>query len=162
MVADLGRGGDAEGAPGVADPDQAWILGELIRYLEYKGSGALQFNDMGGAWVDVRTAVLAGTLRPADPGLAEVAARWDALIRFVSLQLGWRLGTEVVPALSRRELADHSIRAGAVCRQLQETATLSAVIRIPRLLVTSPWPPTCGPARSPATSTSTRLRRGAR
>jgi len=32
---------------GVADPGQAWILGELIRYLEHARSGALQFEDMG-------------------------------------------------------------------------------------------------------------------
>ena len=32
---------------GVADPDQAWILGELIRYLEHPRSGALEFDDMG-------------------------------------------------------------------------------------------------------------------
>ena len=34
---------------GVADPDQAWILGELIRYLEHPRSGALEFDDMGPA-----------------------------------------------------------------------------------------------------------------
>ena len=39
---------------GVADPDQAWILGELIRYLEHPRSGALEFDDMGSAWVAVR------------------------------------------------------------------------------------------------------------
>ena len=48
---------------GVADPDQAWILGELIRYLEHRKSGALEFDDMGEAWVGVRDAVAAGTLR---------------------------------------------------------------------------------------------------
>jgi hypothetical protein len=31
----------------VADPDQAYILGELIRYLEHPRSGALEFEDMG-------------------------------------------------------------------------------------------------------------------
>jgi hypothetical protein len=36
---------------GVADPDQAWILGELIRYLEHPRSGAMAFEDMGAAWV---------------------------------------------------------------------------------------------------------------
>jgi hypothetical protein len=45
---------------GVADPDQAWILGELIRYLEHPGSGALEFDDMGQAWVPVREAVTGG------------------------------------------------------------------------------------------------------
>ncbi|MGH8836275.1 MAG: hypothetical protein ACRDWG_14950 [Actinomycetes bacterium] len=59
---------------GVADPDQAWILGELIRYLEHRRSGALQFEDMGPSWVRVRDAVTAGTLRANDPGAAEVAS----------------------------------------------------------------------------------------
>jgi hypothetical protein len=46
---------------GVADADQAWILGELIRYLEHPRSGALEFNDMGASWVPVREAVSSGT-----------------------------------------------------------------------------------------------------
>ncbi len=32
---------------GVADPEQAWILGELIRYLEHPKSGAMELDDMG-------------------------------------------------------------------------------------------------------------------
>lgn len=44
---------------GISDPDQAWILGELIRYLEHPRSGALDFSDMGAAWVTVREAVAA-------------------------------------------------------------------------------------------------------
>src|SRR2546423_10587420 len=47
---------------GVADPDQAWILGELIRYLEHPRSGAMEFGDMGPGWVPVREAIGAGTL----------------------------------------------------------------------------------------------------
>ena len=53
---------------GVSDPDQAWILGELIRYLEHGKSGALEFNDMGGAYTGVRDQVMAGTLRPIRQG----------------------------------------------------------------------------------------------
>jgi hypothetical protein len=53
---------------GVADPDQAWILGELIRYLEHPRSGAMAFEDMGPNWVAVREAVRAGTLRANDKG----------------------------------------------------------------------------------------------
>jgi hypothetical protein len=45
---------------GVADPDQAWILGELIRYLEHRKSGALEFEDMGESWVPVRNSIAAG------------------------------------------------------------------------------------------------------
>ena len=77
---------------GVADPDQAWILGELIRYLEHSRSGALEFNDMGESWTAVRDAVAAGTLRATDKGIPNVVARFDALMRFTSLSLGRRLG----------------------------------------------------------------------
>jgi hypothetical protein len=65
----------------VADPDQAWILGELIRYLEHPRSGAMEFEDMGPSWVSVREAVRAGTLRAHDKGVSNVAARFDALLR---------------------------------------------------------------------------------
>ena len=116
---------------GVADPDQAWILGELIRYLEHSRSGALEFSDMGEAWTGVRDAVAAGTLRPSDRGIAVVVSRFDALMRFASLSLGRRLGTEVVPVLSRKELADPSLRAAALTAQLCGTGQLTGTIRIP-------------------------------
>lgn len=86
---------------GVSDPDQAWILGELIRYLEHPRSGAMEFEDMGKAWVTVRNAVSAGTLRPTDKGAAEVASRWDQLMRYACLRLGRQLGIEVEPVRGR-------------------------------------------------------------
>ncbi len=116
---------------GVADPEQAWILGELIRYLEHRKSGALEFDDMGESWVGVRDQVAAGTLRPTDKGIAEVVARFDALLRFASLQLGRQLGTEVVPVLSRREAADPLLRAQALTQSLCASGELSGAIRIP-------------------------------
>ncbi|MEJ5914651.1 hypothetical protein [Pseudokineococcus sp. 1T1Z-3] len=116
---------------GVADPDQAWILGELIRYLEHPRSGALELDDMGAGWVPVRTAISSGTLRASDKGLSEVVARFDALLRFSSLQLGRRLGTEVVPVLSRRELAEPALRAQSLVDSLVKDGVLHGAIRIP-------------------------------
>lgn len=116
---------------GVADPDQAWVLGELIRYLEHPRSGALEFSDMGPAWVPVRDGVSAGTLRANDGGAAEVAGRFDALIRYACLRLGRQLGTEVTPALSRRDLADPAARTQSLVNQLVTTGTLTGSIRIP-------------------------------
>lgn len=121
---------------GVADPDQAWILGELIRYLEHPRSGAMAFDDMGPAWVPVREAVHAGTLRASDKGVQEVAARFDALLRFVSLKLGQRLGSEVQPALSRKELADPAIRTQALVASLVSTGTMDGGLRIPSAAAT--------------------------
>lgn len=116
---------------GVADPDQAWILGELIRYLEHSRSGALEFEDMGESWTSVRNAVAAGTLRSSDKGIATVVSRFDALLRFASLRLGRQLGTEVVPVLSRRELADPDLRAQALTQMLCQSGQLAGAIAIP-------------------------------
>jgi hypothetical protein len=95
----------------IADPDQAWILGELIRYLEHPKSGALDFDDMGTDWVPVREAVSAGTLRGSDKTIHDVTSRFDALLRYTALHLGRRLGTDVVRQLNRKEQADPALRS---------------------------------------------------
>lgn len=116
---------------GVADPEQAWILGELIRYLEHPRSGALEFDDMGPEWVGVREAVNTGTLRANDKTVPEVAARFDALLRYVSLQLGRQLGAEVTVALSRKEASDPALRTQALVASLADSGCLQGAIRIP-------------------------------
>jgi hypothetical protein len=117
---------------GVAAPDQAWVLGELIRYLEHPRSGALEFEDMGESWVGVRDAIAAGTLRPDDEGVLEVTGRFDALLRYASLRLGRRLGTDVVP--SPRETADPTVRTAALRESLASSALLVGTIRIPEAI----------------------------
>jgi hypothetical protein len=116
---------------GVADPEQAWILAELIRYLEHPRSGALDFADMGGSWVPVREAVLAGTLRGNDKGAIELVSRWDQLLRFAALRLERDLGSGVQVSLSRREQADSTIRPAALLSELVTRGTLSGSLRVP-------------------------------
>ena len=116
---------------GVADPDQAWILGELIRYLEHPRSGAMEFDDMGEAWVGVRDAVSASTLRPTSKGVDQVAARFDALLRFASLRLGRQLGTEVAPVLTRADLSDPSRRTQTMVTRLCQDGQLTGAIHVP-------------------------------
>jgi hypothetical protein len=117
---------------GVADPDQAWILGELIRYLEHPKSGAMEFSDMGEHWVPVRDAIKAGTLRANDKGLREVAARFDALLQFACLDLGRQLGTEVTPVLSRKEMSDPTVRTQALVNDAITAGQFVGTIRIPK------------------------------
>lgn len=89
---------------------------------------------MGASWVSVRDAVAAGTLRPSDKGCAEVAARFDALLRYVALRLGRTLGTEVVPVLSRKEAADPAVRTAALVESLAKDGRLSGALRIPNAI----------------------------
>ncbi len=116
---------------GVSDPEQAWILGELIRYLEHERSGALELEDMGSNWVTVREAVTSGTLRASDKTAQEVVARFDALLRYAGLRLGQRLGTDVTQQLTRDEIANPAKRVTSQVASLVETGLLSGTIRIP-------------------------------
>ncbi|MEX2294298.1 MAG: hypothetical protein WD691_10975 [Acidimicrobiales bacterium] len=116
---------------GVSDPDQAWILGELIRYLEHPRSGALDFSDMGQAWVPVREAVAAGTLRSNDKGLADVISRWEQLLRFAALRLGRELGADVQVQVSRKEAAEPAVRFAAQSQSLVGSGCLTGALRIP-------------------------------
>lgn len=116
---------------GVSDPEQAWILGELIRYLEHPRSGAMDLDDMGANWVPVREAVTAGTLRATDRTAPEVVARFDALLRYTSLRLGRQLGTDVVHVLSRKEQSEPNLRSQALLDSLVSKGELTGAIRIP-------------------------------
>jgi hypothetical protein len=92
---------------GVDDPEQAWILGELIRYLRHPQSGANAFDDMGPDWVGVRDGARDDALRKNDPAVRDVARRWDQLLRFAALRLEADIGQPVsqqLPAADREQL----------------------------------------------------------
>jgi hypothetical protein len=114
---------------GVSDPDQAWILSELIAYLENPQSGAMEFEDMGPHWVRVRDGAREGSLRPSDDGVADVVTRWEQFIQYLSLSLSRRLGVKVKQVLSRKE-SDPDARRAFLAQQLTESGALSGVLRV--------------------------------
>ena len=116
---------------GVADPEQAWILGELIAYLEHPSSGAMQFEDMGKHWTAIRDSVRADTLGPTDDGVEDVVERWDELSRYLCLQLGRELGADVQQVLSRRDRRDAAGRRMRVAKNLAEAGVLECTLRVP-------------------------------
>ncbi len=116
---------------GVADPDQAWILGELIRYLEHPNAGAVDFRDMGEHWVGVRDAVRNGTLRPTDKKAIEVAGKWEELVSFAALRLGRELGADVQEVLAAKERKDLSIRINNIVDTMVTRGRMTGGIRIP-------------------------------
>jgi hypothetical protein len=115
----------------VADPDQAWILAELIRYLEHPQSGAVDFDDMGPSWVSVRNAVTLRSLRPNDSSAEEVVARFAQLTAFAGMRLSRNLGVSVQPAMSRAEARDASVYVQNGITRLVDTGILRGALRIP-------------------------------
>lgn len=114
---------------GISDPDQAWILGELIAYLDHESSGASGFQDMGENWVRVRDAARAGTLRAADAEAREVAERWDQFVQYLCLGLSQDLGRDVRPVRPRAQTTRE--RLDAAVKRLAQEGTLVAALRVP-------------------------------
>ena len=119
---------------GVRDSDQAWILRELIRYLQHENSGATAFADMGPGWTTIREAARAGTLRPGDPGAVEVCQRWDQLIQYAALTLGASLGEDVTPHVTRAHREEPELRIRSLVEELSKSGRLSGDLRIPSVI----------------------------
>jgi hypothetical protein len=113
----------------IGNPDQAWVLGELIAYLESGRAGTGGFDDMGDRWVTVRDGARAKTLRAADAGVSEVAARWEQLIEYLALCLTQDLGRRVVTVWPKE--LDLTGRLEVHRRSLVETGQLRAALRVP-------------------------------
>lgn len=114
---------------GVKDPDQAWILGELIAYLEHEKSGAIGFEDMGQNWVRVRNSARDGTIRSADPGVRDVVDRWEQFIEYLCLGLSQDLGVQVSSAQSRAK--DGTRWTESLLATLERDGKLTSSFRVP-------------------------------
>lgn len=115
---------------GVQDPEQAWILGELIRYLEHSASGAMAFDDMGTNWVAVRDGAREGTLRKTGDDVREVVQRWEQLMRFASLTLGADIGVDVQHVVPRSQ-NDPKARLAHLTDSIVNAGALDGTLRIP-------------------------------
>jgi hypothetical protein len=114
---------------GVSDPDQAWILGELIAYLDHENSGASGFQDMGESWVRVRDGARQGTLRAADKEVRAVAERWEQFVDYLALGLSQDLGRDVEPVRPRKQTLPE--RLEAIVQGLAASGSLGGAVRIP-------------------------------
>jgi hypothetical protein len=114
---------------GINDPDQAWILGELIAYLDHERAGAGGFDDMGERWVPVRDGAREATLKSSDEGVRDIASRWEQLVQYLALGLTQDLGRQVEPLWSRK--LDPTARRDFHVRSLVDQGKLLASLRVP-------------------------------
>ncbi|WP_329134378.1 TerD family protein [Streptomyces sp. NBC_01476] len=115
---------------GVGNAAHAWLLQELLLYLQHDNSGCHGFQNMGPAWVPVRNGIDAETLCEGDARAVEVVESWERLIRQVCLRLGGELGQKVLPVQKARRGSDPHSRRAALADRLCREGLLHAELKI--------------------------------
>ena len=114
---------------GISDPDQEWILRELIHYLSSEASGAVGFEDMGDKWVAVRNAAREGSLRKGDAAARDVAERWEQFANYLGLSLSQELGANVTVPRPRNQTT--GARLDELVQGLEDRGELTSTLRVP-------------------------------
>ncbi|MFJ9059086.1 TerD family protein [Streptomyces sp. NPDC102409] len=115
---------------GVGNAAHAWLLHELLHYLQHEHSGCHGFQNMGSAWVPVRKGIDDETLCQGDPRATEVIESWERLVRQVCLRLGGELGQKVLPVQRAKRGADPRVRRADLADRLCSQGRLDAELRI--------------------------------
>jgi stress response protein SCP2 len=115
---------------GVGNSTHAWLLQELLHYLQHENSGCHGFQNMGAAWVPVRKGIDDETLCQGDPRALEVVENWERLVRQVCLRLGGELGQKVLPVRRAKRGMDPAARRTQMADQLCAAGTLLSELRI--------------------------------
>ncbi|MER6086481.1 TerD family protein [Streptomyces bluensis] len=115
---------------GVGNVAHAWLLNELLHYLQHENSGCHGFQNMGAAWVPVRNGIDDETLCQGDPRALEVVESWERLVRQVCLRLGGELGQKVLPVQRSKRGTDPGTRRTRLADQLCLEGRLQAELRI--------------------------------
>ncbi|MEF9904973.1 TerD family protein [Streptomyces sp. P9-A2] len=115
---------------GVGNSAHAWLLHELLHYVQHENSGCHGFQNMGAAWVPVRRGIDDETLCQGDSRALEVVESWEQLIRQVCLGLGGEIGQKVLPVRRVRRGAGPGEHRARMADQLCLEGRLQAEVRI--------------------------------
>ncbi|WP_443045985.1 TerD family protein [Streptomyces sp. GQFP] len=115
---------------GVGNAAHAWLLQELLHYLQHENSGCHGFQNMGPAWVPVRNGIDDETLCQGDSRAVDVVESWERLVRQVCLRLGGELGQKVLPVQRAKRGSDPRTRRAALADRLCTDGRLEAELRI--------------------------------
>lgn len=117
---------------GVTDPEQAFILSELIRYLQHEDSGVSSFTRMSKGWKEVCEQIHEGRkLKKGDEDLENSVASWQQLLRYLAIKLSVELGKIVNLHLSRSRSNDPSLNFNENVDELIQKNRLTAEFDIP-------------------------------
>lgn len=120
------------GNKAVDDPEQAYILSELVRYLDHDSSGVSSLTKMPSQWKDICNSVQQGTILNKNSELvASSVSGWHQLLRHLALNLSMLIAQPVDIALSRAREKDPELNFIEDCNYLSKENKLLAEFTIP-------------------------------
>lgn len=118
------------GSKKLDDPEQAFILSELVRYLDNDYSGVASLTKMPSNWKDVCNAVQQGTTINREC-IEESVSGWHQLLRHLALNLSMDIGQPIDVALSRARGKNADLNLSEDCKHLSDEGNLNAEFDIP-------------------------------
>lgn len=116
----------------VEDPDQVYILSELVRYLSHDAVGISGFDQMNSEWPDlVGLLQKGGRVNKTAPETQNTVSSWHQELRDLSLILRRRTLSNVSLRLPRAQEQDAKVRLKADAEHLSEVGCLTACFDIP-------------------------------
>ncbi|MEH6517280.1 MAG: hypothetical protein V7742_11380 [Halioglobus sp.] len=116
----------------VVDAEQAYMLKELVRYLEHPSSGVTSSIRMSNSWRDVVQNVHQNIpLKKYDEHVAKAVSDWFQLLRYLSIRLSLALGQPCSVSMPRKHISDPSIRLADTIAEICDTNELKASLEIP-------------------------------
>lgn len=116
----------------VDDPEQAFILSELLRYLDHDSSGVTSLTRMPSEWKDLCSSVRHGTtLAKTSDVVKKSVSGWHQLLKHLSLNLSMSIRQPVRIALSRAKEKDAALNFTEDCVDLVQNNGLSTEFEIP-------------------------------
>ena len=119
-------------AKSLDDREQAFVLRELVRYLDHPYSGVSPMTAMNPEWKELCNQVQQGAvLKKSSPEIESTAVAWQQLLRYLSLELSMATNSKVEVALSRAHTKDPAALLHADMDELATKAALSGALSVP-------------------------------
>jgi len=120
------------GSKAVEDPEQAFILSELVRYLDHDSSGVSSLIKMPGLWKEVCNSIQQGTaLNKNSEPISQSVSGWHQLLRHLALNLTMSISEPVEIALSRARDKNDELNFLEDCEYLSNESSLVAEFNVP-------------------------------
>ena len=114
------------------DPEQYYILNEMVRFFEHESSGVKTFDKMNPEWKDVCGKVRTGApMKKSSEDVRSTVGAWHQEQRDICLLLTRKLNAPVSLKMKKNEKNNPELRLDSDCQSLAQDYVLKATLEVP-------------------------------